>query len=182
MNRSERLLRLLPGQVISHSQLLEEGFSKVEVAAMSASLKIFPTPFKGVYYVPMPEERKGCFIDKPLRVLSMAMGLFLEGGEFYYSCETAEEALGIRWRPSGRVHVVNEKISGRVNLKERIMRNLGKGTYRAKKIARLLSFYGNEIVFHRTRSMERNKVKHSPYGSFAVKSQIRKDRKKFGEK
>lgn len=181
MNYSERMLKLLPGQVVSHSQLMEEGFSKEEVAAMSASLRLFPTPFKGVYYMPTPEERGGWFIEKPLRVLSMALRFFLKGGKFYYTCETAEEMLGIRWRPSGRVHVVNEKLSGKVALKERVERNLRKDTYRAKKIAHLLSFYGNEIIFHKTHRIHGSRIKETPYGGFAVKSQIRMDKEKFGE-
>lgn len=180
MNYSEKMLKLLPGQVVSHSQLREDGFSKKEIAAMSASLRLFPTPFKGMYYIPTPEEREGWFIEKPVRVLSLALEFFLEGRRFYYSCETAEEALGIKWRPCGRMHVVNEKLSGRVDLKERIRRNEGKGTYRAKKIARLLSFYGNEIIFHRTRKIGGSEVEHTPYGSFASRMQIRRDKKRFG--
>lgn len=170
---------MLPKQVISYDQLIKEGFKKNEIKKLSASLKIFPTPFKGIYYAPLETERKGGFIEKPLLVLSRAMELFLESKDFYYSCTTAEEYWGVQWQPSGKVHVVNKVKSGRIDLKERIERNKKKKTYRAKKIARLLSYYGNEIIFHKTKSVKDCKIKQTPYGRYAFKSQIKKDRQKF---
>jgi hypothetical protein len=170
---------MLPKQVISYKQLLAEGIDKGGIRAMSASLRIFPTPFKGIYYIPLEIERKGWFMEKPLMVLTRAIGLFLGSRDFYYSCATAEEFWGIRWRPSGKVHIVNEVASLRINLKERIARNMGKNTYRAKKIAAILSFYGEELVFHKTKSVKGCMVKQTPIGSFASISQIKKDRKKF---
>jgi len=170
---------MLPKQVVSHRQLLNEGLSKEEITKLSASLRIFPTPFKGVYYVPLEEERKGCFIEKPLAVLSRALSLFLDGAPYYYSCETAEEFHGIRWRPSNEIHIVNDKKSGRINLRARIERNQARKTWRARKIARILQLYGTAIVFHRTKDISKAKTKQTPYGRFALKSQIRKDRKQF---
>jgi hypothetical protein len=170
---------MLPKQVVTHSQLLAEGFTKTRIAAMSASLRLFPTPFKGIYYVPLEEERKGVFIERPMTVLTRAIALFLGGSGFYYSCDTAEEFLGIRWRPAGRIHVVNEALSGRVDLKGRIGRNRKKGTYRSRKIAKLLSLYGSEMIFHKAKQMRAPKTRQTPYGRFALKSQIKKDRKRF---
>jgi len=159
---------------------MDSGLNKKQIMALSASLKLFPTPFKGIYYIPLEEERKGTFIEKPQVTLSRAVELFLGTKAFYYSCSTAEEFLGIRWRPSGKIHIVNSKRSGRVNLAERVERNRKKGTYRAKKIAKLLSLYGNEIIFHRTKTILKSKTKQTPYGRFALKSQIKEDRKRFG--
>ncbi len=170
---------MLPKQVVSYKQLLEEGLTKKEILLLFSSLKLFPTPFKGIYYVPMNEERKAWFIEKPLQVLSMATAIFLGTNNFYYTCETAEEYLGIKWRPMGRVHIANERISKRINLVERIKRNLSKGTFRAKKIATILSFYGKEIIFHRTKNLEKAKTKSTPYGKFALRRQIAKDKKSF---
>ena len=172
---------MLPKQAISHTQLIEEGFTREDIARMSASLRFFPTPFKGIYYFPSEEERSGWFLDKPLRVLTLALSLFLSTNRFYYSCATAEEAEGIRWRPSGEIHVVNEKKSLNIDLAARIARNAGKKTFRAKKIARLLSQYGNRIVLHKTRSIEGAKIRRTPIGAFAMKSQIRIDKKRFRE-
>ena len=149
---------------------------------MSAGLRIFPTPFKGIYYVPSDEERDGWFIDRPLTILSRAVATFLEGEAFYYSCETAEEFFGLNWHPSGTVHVVNEKRSERIDLRERINRNKNKKTFRAKKIAKLLQYYGDRIIFHKTKNIKDVKIKQTPYGTFALKSQIKKDKKKFRHK
>ena len=170
---------MLPKQAISYSQLRKEGYSKAEIESMSAGLKLFPTPFKGIYYVPLGEERGGWFIEKPLKALSLAISLYLGSNEFYYTCSTAEEALGTKWNPSEEVHVVNRKLSDRMDIRERAGRNMRKGTYRAKKIAHLLLFYGNVIVFHRTAKIAQAKVRETPYGRFATRAQIKIDRKRF---
>jgi hypothetical protein len=170
---------MLPKQVVSYSQLVQQGLGKNEITKLIASLRLFPTPFKGIYYVPMEVERKGTFIEKPLMALTKSIELFLGTDEFYISCSAAEEFWGSSWQPSGKVHIVNCVRSGRIDLKKRIENNIEKGTYRAKKIAKLLSFYGNEISFHKTKSIEGCKIKQTPYGRFAYKSQIRIDRKRF---
>ncbi|MDO8339559.1 MAG: hypothetical protein Q7T16_02780 [Candidatus Burarchaeum sp.] len=172
---------MLPRQVVSHAQLVKEGLAPAEIANLSAALKIFPTPFKGIYYVPSEEERAGWFMDDPIRVLTLAIALFLSSGKFYYSCATAEEAVGISWRPSGEIHIVNEKVSLKRDIGGRIARNLGKGTFRSGKIGRLLSFYGRKIVFHKVGSIGDAKIRRTPRGSFALRSQIRADRKRFRE-
>jgi hypothetical protein len=171
---------LLPKQAVSFSQLRAEGLSNQDISSLCAALRLFPTPFKGIYYVPLEEERKGAFIEKPLKALSQAVALFLKSNEFYFSCRTAEEALGLNWQPSGSVHIVNRRLSRKINLKTRIGRSQAKGNWRSKKIARLLSFYGNEIVFHRG-EVSGTKSRQTPYGRFALKSQIKADRKRFKE-
>lgn len=173
---------LLPKQVISFRQLRSEGFSKADSFSLYAALKIFPTPFKGIYYVPIAEERKGAFIETPSKVMSQALELFLNSDNFYFSCRTAEEALGLNWHPSGEVHIVNTKISKRINLKLRIERSNKRNTWRSKKVADLLSSYGNEIIFHKVKDISNAKTKDTPYGRFATKSQIKRDKKRFHEK
>ena len=172
---------LLPRQAVSFAQLRAQGLSKQEILGMCAGLRLFPTPFKGIYYVPLEEERRGAFIERPLAVLSQAVALFLGSQRFYFSCRTAEETLGMRWQPGGSVHIVNQKLSRRVNLGERISRNSEKGNWRSRKIARLLSLYGNEIVFHRVGDVGSARVKETPNGRFALKSQIRADHGRFRE-
>lgn len=172
---------MLPKLAVSYGQLIKEGFSERKIKAMSATLKLFPTPFKGIYYAPAEAERKGGLIETPLKALSMALVIYLGTNDFYYGCATAEEFFGLRWNPSGEVHVVNTVRSGRIDLEKRIERNKKKGTYRAKKIAHILSFYGREIVFHKVRELKSAKVKETPYGRFATKAQIKKDQKRFRE-
>jgi len=171
---------LLPKQAIDFRQLQIEGFAKTEILSMCATLRLFPTPFKGIYYVPLEEERKGGAIEKPLRALSQAITLFLGSSDFYFSCETAEEALGLKWRSAGSIHIVNEQVSRRINLNKRIEKNRAKGSWRARKIAKVLSLYGNEILFHRG-SVTGAKTKQTPYGRFALRSQIKADKKRFRE-
>jgi hypothetical protein len=171
----------LPKQAVSFRQLRSEGLTKKEILSLCASLRLFPTPFKGIYYVPLDEERKGAFIEKPLKALSQALALFLGSGDFYFSCRTAEEALGLNWQPSGSIHIVNRELSRRINLKARIGRSQAKRSWRAGKVARLLSFYGKEIVFHKG-DVAAARTKQTPYGRFATKSQIKADRKRFREK
>jgi hypothetical protein len=55
-----------------------------------------------------------------------------------------------------------------------------KTSWRAKKIAKIISFYGTEIIFHKGKTAEA-KIKQTPYGRFAIKSQIKKDKKRFKE-
>lgn len=172
---------MLPKQVMSYKQLKGEGLTEQAITILSASLRIFPTPFKGIYYIPSDEERRGWFIERSLRVLTLSLALFLSDRRFYYSCTTAEEASGISWRPSGELHVVNEKKSARINITERVKRNLERKTYRAKKIAHLPSYYENKIILHKVRTVEDAKTKQTPYGTFALTSQIKKDKKRFKE-
>ncbi|MBN1169922.1 hypothetical protein JXA56_02775 [Candidatus Micrarchaeota archaeon] len=168
---------MLPRQVISYKQLK---LSKDEFKRLSTSLKLFPTPFKGIYYVPSEEERKAVVVDKPLRVISKALAIFLKS-KSYFSCSTAEEFLALRWTPKNEVHVVNKKISMKIDLKSRIKRNLEKNTYRSRKVARILSFYGDKIILHKVKSIANVKIKSMPYGDFAKKSQIKIDKRRFRE-
>lgn len=173
---------MLPRQVTSFAQLANEGLRKEKILSLSHALRLFPTPFKGIYYVPSEEERKGRFIERPLRVLCAALPFFLGTSKFYFSCRTAEEHLGIAWQPYGQVHIVNLAKSGRIQLAKRAASKLSSGTYRARNVSRILSYYGNEIIFHKVPSLEKAKFKDTPYGRFALRSQIKADRKRFREK
>jgi len=173
---------MLSRQVITYASLLKQGLNETEIKNLSAGLKLFPTPFKGIYYVPGEEERRGKFIDNPGRTLYRAAKLYLNSDDYYFSCRTAEEHYAIKWQPIGHVHIVNEKISKTIDLKKRIEQNRKKTTWRAKNTAGLLSLYGNKIIFHKVKSIEGAKFKRTPYGAYALRSQIRKDKKRFREK
>jgi hypothetical protein len=169
-------------QVVTRAALLKDGVTKDKLRSMSISLALFPTPFKEIYYIPTPEERKATIIDKPRLVLTRSIAAYLGAKDFYYSCRTAEEFWGIRWQPYGDVHIVNTKLSRVVNLMARQERNETMVSRRAQRIAKLLSLYGNTIVFHKVKSIADVRVKHTPYGTYAFKSQIKKDKKRFREK
>ena len=173
-------MKAIPGHASSFSQLRREGMGEKEISGLARNLYLFPTPFKGIYYVPTDDEREGWLIGKPELAVREAIALHLGTSDFYYSCATAEEFHGISWHPSGELHVVNGVRSGRINLRARVDRNRAKKTWRAHKIARILEFYGNEIVFH-LGGISGAKCRETPYGKFALPSQIKKDRKRFRE-
>ncbi len=171
---------LLPKQVVTYDRLLLDGMSTSKIKQMIINLNLFPTPFKKIYYVPTPQERKASSIDKPLLVLKRAISAYLGTADFYYSCRTAQEFLGIKWQPSGEMHVVNLKLSRRIDLSQRIDRKNKKSDYRSKRISKILYLYGTKIIFHRG-SVTGAKFKETPYGRFALISQIKKDLKRFRE-
>lgn len=177
-------MKPISGQAISFAQLRKEGNSRESIRDMLSRLLIFPTPFKGIYYVPTQDERKGWLIQRPEVALKQAISIYLGTNRFYYSCKTAEEHFGIDWHRYGETHVVNPVRSGRIDLEARIGRNGKKGTWRARQVARILEFYGREIVFHLAGEdwIGKAKIKRTPYGDFARPSQIKRDRKRFREK
>ncbi|MDO8553685.1 MAG: hypothetical protein Q7S22_02670, partial [Candidatus Micrarchaeota archaeon] len=76
---------MLPRQAITFRELIKEGLTGPQIKNLSASLKLFPTPFKGIYYVPSPEEKKAWFIDKPLFILKKIIQIYLITEKFYFS-------------------------------------------------------------------------------------------------
>ncbi len=172
---------LIQRQVINFNQLKKEGLSERDIKILYLKLKIFPTPFKGIYYVPSEEEKKGEFIDNPIKNLSIAISYFLGSDDFYFSCGTAEENLGLDWHISVIIHIVNTKISKRIDIEKRIERNKAKGNWRSRKIAIILSNYGKKIIFHKVKSIKDAKTKLTMQGRFALITQIKKDKKRFRE-
>ena len=174
-------MKPIPGHVASAKTLRSHRISAKARTLMVANLFLFPTPFKGIYYVPLDDERKGWLLQNPALALREALAVYLKTDKFYYSCRTADEYHGISWHPSGEMHVVNAVRSGKIDLEARIGRNRQKKTWRAKTVARILEFYCRKIIFHKG-EVEGAKLKRTPYGDFALPSQIKKDRKRFREK
>ena len=173
---------MLPKQTISFNQLCKEGLSPVKIKGMLMSLRLFPSPFKGIYYVPLEEERGGWYIEKPKLALYQSLARYLGTKEFYFSCTTAEEEIGISWHPSGEIHVVNCARSGKIDLVARAKRCEETGTFRSKKVARVILMYARKIVFHKVPVISGAKLKRTPFGDYARPSQIKRDRKRFRER
>lgn len=171
--------KMFPYQIVTFAQLRREGLDDSAIKNLFAKLKIFPTPFKGIYYAPGGDERGGWTISSPTRVLTHAIRMFLGDEKFYYTGLVAEQHLGIIWQPSSRIDIVNPHFAGRINLRERIERNEKKTTFRAKKIARILEFYGQLLVFHKVKEFEKCKFKPTPQGNYAMRGQVKKDRERF---
>jgi len=172
---------MLVRQIIARKDLVKD-IPRRKLNVMIVSLTLFPTPFKEIYYIPTPEEKKATTLDEPELILTKAIRMFLGTDDFYYSCRTAEERWAIKWQPIGHIHIVNTKLSRTIDLKKRITRKEIKRTPRARRIAKILSLYGNKIIFHKVKSIEGAKFKRTPYGAYALRSQIRKDKKRFREK
>jgi hypothetical protein len=171
---------MLARQVVSRKTLLEEITPK-QINKMLVMLALFPTPFKNIYYTPTPEERRATTLDSPDLILTKATRVFLGTNDFYYSCRTAEERWAIKWQPIGYVHIVNTILSRTIDLRFRIEKKATRNP-RSRRIAKILSLYGNRIIFHRVRSIEGAKFKRTPYGAYALRSQIKIDKKRFREK
>ncbi len=171
----------LPNQAISFEQLIKKGFSKERITTLYSTLKLFPTPFKGIYYAPMETEHKGEFIEKPFLVLSQAISLFLENDDFYFSCSTAEQIMNPNnGQVHESVHIVNSRLSRKINIRSRADWNNSKGNWRSRRIAKLLSFYGDEILFHKTSKAANTQTNKTQYGRIATGLQAQADKKRFG--
>lgn len=170
---------LLPNQVISFQMLRKMGYTKEDIEKMRTAFVLFPTPFKGIYYVPMSDEKKSRTIHEPLKILTMSIQLYLKTDSFYYTGRTAEEWYGIEWHPSGIVHIVNSILSKKINLEKRVDAKQKKKTYYSKHIASILSQYGRSLIFHRYKTFSEAKFTRTPTGNFATKRQLRKDKKRF---
>ena len=167
---------LIPGQTVSFSSLLRMGYDRKRIRGMQLSFALFPTPFKGIYYVPFDSERKAKSMGDPLKVLTMAIRLYLGTDQFYYTCRTAEEWHGIEWHPSGLVHVANGKLSRRIDIERRAeLRRKGK-TYYSRHVSSVLSQYGRAIIFHRSAGIASAKYVLTPSGRFATKRQLARDK------
>ena len=173
---------MFPYQLVTFAQLRKEGMDVPSIKNFSARLRLFPTPFKGIYYVPGEEERASWSIGSPMRVLGRDIRLFLDSEKFYFTGALAEQKLGMRWQSTRQVHIVNPQFAGRIKLRARIDRNKKKTTFRAKKIARILEFYGDELVFHKVKRFEECKFKPTPQGNYATRGQVKKDAQRFGKR
>lgn len=172
---------MLVRQITTRDDLREE-MPMRKIRVMAISLALFPTPFKGIYYVPTSDERKATTLSQPELILTKAIRAFLGTNDFYYSCRTAEERWAMKWQPIGHVHVVNTVLSRTMNLQVRAEKSKSKGNARARRVAKILSFYGSKIIFHKVKSVEGAKIKRTLYGAYALKPQIKIDKKRFREK
>ncbi len=112
-----------------------------------SSLQVFPTPFKGIYYVPYETEIKGKYISDPNLVVYSAVGLYLKSSKYYCGLNTALYYLRIVWNLFG-FDIINKKIS------RRIIRKLPSQKYwRGKVIAKLMKSYPYPIRLHRMKKI-----------------------------
>ena len=128
--------RVIAGQVYHFKSL--SGYRK-----LYSELKLFPTPFKGIYYAPYETERDSWAITDPLKVLFSAARICLGTDQYYYGLRTALYFLRQEWH-CPEAHIMNGQISRRIN------RTLPEENYwRGKIIRKILNSFPSQISFHR---------------------------------
>ena len=119
---------------------------------LARELKIFPTPFKGIYYVPYESERSGWYVTDPLSVIYKAAGLYLKTDEYYFGLNSALYYNRTIWNAVG-VDIINRKIS------RTISRKLPSEKYwRGKATRKIMSGYPFPVRFHRIRNLNMDGV------------------------
>jgi hypothetical protein len=113
---------------------------------LSRELHIFPTPFKGIYYVPYETERDGWYITDPHLVVFKAAQLYLKSDECYLGLYSALYYQREIWNALG-TDIINKKIS------RKITRKLpSKKYWRGKIINKIMSSYAFPIRFHKIKN------------------------------
>ena len=132
---------LIAGNVYRHRDI--QGANK-----LYQELKIFPTPFKGIYYVPYDSERNGWYVTDPHLVLYKATRLYLETDEYYFGLYTALYFNRVIWNAMG-ADIVNPKISRKIGRKLP-----SKSYWRGEVVNKIMSGYPFPIRLHRIRNFD----------------------------
>ena len=132
----------ISGSIVTKLELIHIVGAKI-AKKMCDELAVFPTPFKGVYYVPFKTERKAFYITYPYKVLFDAAKKFLKDSEVYYGMETALYFEKKVWNPVP-VHIMNKRLSKKLKLKKE-----AGGYWRSKKRHILLKQFPYPVFFHK---------------------------------
>lgn len=117
---------------------------------MYRTLTIFPTPFKGIYYIPYETERKAFYITDPKKVIFEAAKLYLNSEQYYFGLFSALYYLRIIWNAQG-TDIITNHMSRRINPRR------VKGNYwRAHRINEIMSSYPMPIRIHRIKGFSTN--------------------------
>lgn len=136
-------MNLIPGIIYGHKDI-------ENATVLSKQLKIFPTPFKGIYYVPYESERNGWYVTDPLSVIFSAAKIYLGSEKYYFGLNSSLYYNRITWNAAG-VDIINMKIS------RTIRRKLPSEKYwRGKIIRKIMSAYPFPVRFHRMRNFSQD--------------------------
>ncbi|GEM_PF-3059316 len=144
---------LINGSVLTKSELTCSVGTKLS-KKMRDELAIFPTPFKGIYYVPFETERKAFYITYPYRVLFEAAKKILKTDDVYYGLETALYFEKKVWNPVP-THIINRSLSKKLKLKKE-----AKGYWRSKKRYSILKQFPYPVIFHKIGQKEDKGIKY----------------------
>lgn len=136
---------------------------------LSRELRIFPTPFKGIYYVPYETERAGWYITDPQLVIFKAARLYLGSDNYYFGLYSALYYLRTIWNAQG-INIINEKLS------RNISRKMPSTKYwRGKIIGKIMQGYPFPIRFHRIKNFDpKNLIRKGPI-TYSDKERTKKD-------
>ena len=127
---------IIPGIVYGHKDI--EGATR-----LAKQLKVFPTPFKVIYYVPYESERSGWYVTDPRSVIFSAARIDLGSDEYYFGLNSSLYYNRIIWNAVG-VDIINRRIS------RTIKRKMPSEKYwRGKVIRKIMSGYPFPVRFHR---------------------------------
>jgi hypothetical protein len=119
---------------------------------LSAELKIFPTPFKGIYYIPYETERGGWYVTDPHRVIFKAAQLYLKTDEYYFGLNSALYFNRIIWNAAG-IDIINRKVSKTITRKKPSTKY-----WRGQVINKIMAGYPFPVKFHRIKDFDQKGV------------------------
>jgi len=134
-----------------------------------SELRIFPTPFKGIYYAPYETERNSWCVTGPLKVIFMACHYYLGSDDYYYGLDTALYYLHIKWQ-CPEIHVMNPAISRRISKKLP-----SQNYWRGKTVGKIMQCYPQTIQFHRMAGFSLKGVIRSGQVSYSNEKKTRAD-------
>ncbi len=138
-------------------------------AELYSRLKLFPTPFKGIYYAPYESEREGWFITDPLKVAFEAAKAYLGTDRCYIGLGSALYLLRVIWNPVP-LDIINEKMSRVVE------RKLPEGNYwRAKVIKKIAKDYPAPVRFHRMENFSMKGIRWKGRMAYSGTKKTKKD-------
>lgn len=141
------------------------------------SLYVFPTFFKGVYYIPMERERKGRFVEKPAEFFSNLFNFVYGRKKWYWSLSTAARRYGREWSATKILEIVTPHRYKTIEIASRAETLQKKRSYRSKTLAEILSALGiNAVHIHKGKKQFLKEIKIDPeMGPIATKERLKRD-------
>ncbi|MEK6982611.1 MAG: hypothetical protein AABX38_06770 [Candidatus Micrarchaeota archaeon] len=153
---------LISGLVYKHKDIPDSN-------KLSRELRIFPTPFKGIYYVPYETERAGWYITNPHLVIFKAARLYLGNENYYFGLYSALYYLRTIWNAQG-INIINEKLSRTITRK-----SPSNKYWRGKIINKIMQGYPFPIRFHRIKDFDRKNLTQKGPITYSDKERTKKD-------
>ena len=127
---------LIPGNVYRNKDIPNANM-------LYREMKIFPTPFKGIYYVPYESERNGWYVTDPHLVVFKAARLYLRSDGYYFGLYSALYYQRVIWNAVS-TDVINAKLSRKISRKMP-----SKKYWRGGIINKIMAGYPSPVRFHR---------------------------------